>query len=102
MAHAVHPNYAEVHEANHKPLLNKGMVIKNHCRQRYATSSLSSAVVQKLCKEHRVPFQQFVLRQDKNGGSTIGPIMSTKEGIYTVDVGLPQLAMHSIRWDRWM
>ena len=97
MAHAVHPNYAEVHEANHKPLLNKGMVIKNHCRQRYATSSLSSAVVQKLCKEHKVPFQQFVLRQDKNGGSTIGPIMSTKEGIYTVDVGLPQLAMHSIR-----
>ena len=95
MAHAVHPNYPDVHEVNHKPLLNKGMVIKNHCRQRYATSALSSSIVQKICKEHGVPFQQFVLRQDKNGGSTIGPIMSTKEGIYTVDVGLPQLAMHS-------
>ena len=93
----MHPNYPDVHEANHKPLLNKGMVIKNHCRQRYATSALSSSIVQKICKEHGVPYQQFVLRQDKNGGSTIGPIMSTKEGIYTVDVGLPQLAMHSIR-----
>ena len=50
-----------------------------------------------ICKQKQVPFQQFVLRQDKIGGSTIGPIMSTREGIYTVDVGLPQLSMHSIR-----
>lgn len=97
MAHAVHPNYASVHECNHKPHLNKGMVIKNHSRQRYATSSLSTSVVQKICKENKVPYQQFVLRQDKNGGSTIGPIMSTHEGIYTLDCGIAQLSMHSIR-----
>ena len=47
--------------------------------------------------QHSVPYQQFVLRQDKNGGSTIGPILSTHEGIYTLDCGLPQLSMHSIR-----
>lgn len=97
MAHAVHPSFPACHEANHKPALNKGMVIKTHCKQRYATSSLSAAVVQKICRERHVPFQHFVLRQDKVGGSTIGPIISTKEGIYTVDVGLPQLSMHSIR-----
>lgn len=97
MAHAIHPNYTSAHESNHKPQLNKGMVIKTHCRQRYATSSLSTSVVQKICKQHDIPYQQFVLRQDKNGGSTIGPILSTHEGIYTLDCGLPQLSMHSIR-----
>lgn len=97
MAHAIHPNYASCHECNHQPHLNKGMVIKTHCRQRYATSSLSTSVVQKICKQAKVPYQQFVLRQDKNGGSTIGPIMSTHEGIYTLDCGIAQLSMHSIR-----
>ena len=97
MAHAVHPNFASKHESNHKPMINQGMVLKEHCKQRYATSALSSAVVQKLCKESNVPIQQFVLRQDMVGGSTIGPIVSRKEGIYTVDCGLAQLAMHSIR-----
>ena len=97
MAHAIHPNYASCHECNHKPQLNQGMVIKTNCKQRYATSSFSTSVVQKICKQAGVPYQQFVLRQDKNGGSTIGPIMSTREGIYTLDCGIAQLAMHSIR-----
>lgn len=97
MAHAIHPNFANKHESNHQPMINKGMVIKEHCKQRYATSSLSTSVIMKLCREANVPVQQFVLRQDMNGGTTIGPILSTKEGIYTVDCGLAQLAMHSIR-----
>lgn len=97
MAHAVHPNFASKHESNHKPKLNKGMVIKEHCKQRYATSALSSSIIQKICRETNVPLQQFVLRQDLNGGSTIGPIVSAKEGIYTVDCGLAQLSMHSLR-----
>ena len=41
--------------------------------------------------------QEFVVRSDLGCGSTIGPILSTRTGIRTVDVGAPQLSMHSVR-----
>jgi len=43
------------------------------------------------------PLQNFVTRSDMGCGSTIGPITATRIGIDTIDVGLPTLAMHSIR-----
>ena len=41
--------------------------------------------------------QEFVVRSDLGCGSTIGPTLSTNTGIRTVDVGAPQLSMHSVR-----
>jgi aspartyl aminopeptidase len=97
MAHAVHPNYAEKHDAKHMPILNGGPVIKCNSNQRYATEGVSSAWFEILCKKAEVPVQKFVVRSDLGCGSTIGPITAANLGIRTVDVGNPMLSMHSIR-----
>lgn len=97
MAHAVHPNYSEKHDAKHMPILNGGPVIKCNSNQRYATEGVSSAWFEILCKKAGVPVQKFVVRSDLGCGSTIGPITAANLGIRTVDVGNPMLSMHSIR-----
>ncbi|WP_087720488.1 M18 family aminopeptidase [Salinicola salarius] len=96
-AHAVHPNFADKHDANHGPSLNAGPVIKVNASQRYATNSATAALFQDICREADVPVQQFVTRADMGCGSTIGPITATELGVPTIDVGVPQFGMHSIR-----
>ena len=96
-AHAVHPNFPDKHDAAHGPVLNGGPVIKVNASQRYATNSATAALFRDLCREAEVPVQSFVTRADMGCGSTIGPITATELGIPTLDVGMPQWAMHSIR-----
>ena len=97
MAHAVHPNYAEMHDANHLPKINAGPVIKSHSGQKYATEGVSSLQFEQLCEKAKVPIQKFSIKSDLRCGSTIGPISATNLGIRTVDIGSPMLSMHSIR-----
>ncbi len=96
-AHAIHPNFADKHDANHGPLLNKGPVIKLNSNQRYATTDITSSQFRMLAALDNVPVQEFVVRSDMACGSTIGPITSAEVGVRTIDIGVPQLAMHSIR-----
>ncbi|TVM08192.1 MAG: M18 family aminopeptidase [Halomonas sp.] len=96
-AHALHPNFRDKHDEQHGPLINSGPVIKVNANQRYATNSATSALFRDLCHEAGVPVQVFVTRADMGCGSTIGPITATQVGVPTVDVGVPQWAMHSIR-----
>ena len=96
-AHGVHPNYAEMHDDNHGPLLNNGPVIKINANQRYATNSETSSLFKQACSLADVPVQEFVTRSDLGCGSTIGPITATEIGVKTLDIGLPTFAMHSIR-----
>ena len=96
-AHAVHHNYPERHDTNHSPLLNQGVVIKSNVGQRYATSSTSIAPFVDACNIAKVPIQYFASRNNIACGSTIGPITATRLGIDTIDVGIPQLSMHSAR-----
>lgn len=96
-AHGLHPNYMSKHQAQHQPLLGKGIVIKSNSNQRYATTPILAQMLRKVGEVSKVPMQEFVVRNDCPCGSTIGPLLSAQLGIRTVDVGAPQWAMHSCR-----
>ena len=96
-AHAIHPNYLERHERSHAPLVNRGPAVKVNVNQRYATSATSATRFTLACDSADVPWQVFTSRNDMPCGSTIGPITATRLGVDTVDVGVPQLSMHSAR-----
>ena len=96
-AHGVHPNFSDRHDDNHGPLLNAGPVIKINANQRYASNSETSALFRHLAEQQQVPVQSFVVRSDMACGSTIGPITAAELGVATLDIGVPQFAMHSIR-----
>lgn len=96
-AHGVHPNFADRHDDNHGPRLNRGPVLKVNANQRYATNSETGAVFRRLAEDEGVPVQAFAARSDMACGSTIGPLAAAETGVRTVDVGAPQWAMHSVR-----
>ena len=78
-------------------MVNGGPAIKVNANQRYATSARTSVLFEECCARAEVPVQSFVSRNNMPCGSTIGPITATRLGIETVDVGVPQLSMHSAR-----
>lgn len=94
-AHSVHPNHPEYADHVNRPVINGGIVIKYSAAQKYATNAFSAAYFKKLCKDHDIPTQTFTNHSDNPGGSTLGNISNTRVAMPTVDIGLPQLAMHS-------
>ena len=94
-AHALHPNYTDKADPVNRPVMNGGIVIKYNANQKYCTDGISTAIFKELCREADVPYQTFVNRSDIAGGSTLGNISNTQAAMNTVDIGLPQLAMHS-------
>ncbi len=97
MAHGLHPNHVERHDPEHRVLVGGGPVIKTNVNQRYATTDRTAAEFRLACERADVPVQVYAHRNDLPCGSTIGPITAARLGIATVDVGMPQLSMHSIR-----
>lgn len=94
-AHAVHPNHPEKADPTNRPYLNRGIVIKYHGSQKYTTDAVSAAKMKDLCERAKVPFQTYANRSDIMGGSTLGNISTAHVSVESVDIGLPQLAMHS-------
>ena len=94
-AHAVHPNHADKTDPTNRAYLNKGIVIKYSANQKYTTDAVSGAIMRVICEKAGVPYQTFVNRSDMLGGSTLGNISQSQVALNTVDIGLPQLAMHS-------
>lgn len=94
-AHAVHPNYKEKTDATNCVYMNEGIVVKSHAGQKYTSDALSIAVMKAICEKAGVPLQFFANRSDEAGGSTLGNIAMSQVSMNAVDIGLPQLAMHS-------
>jgi len=97
MAHATHPNYPDRHEPGHLIEVNAGPVLKVQPNLRYATDGRTAAVFALACAQAGVRLQRYEHRADLPCGSTVGPMTAARTGIPTVDVGAPQLAMHSAR-----
>ena len=96
-AHAVHPSYRDRHDRAFAPVLGGGPVLKIDANQRYAGAPQLTARMRVLSQQCGVPLQELVSRADMRPGSTVGPLTAAQTGMATVDVGMPILAMHSIR-----
>ena len=94
-AHAVHPNHADKADATNQPYPNGGVVVKYTANQQYTTNAQSGGYFKYLCKKNNVPVQDYFNHSDVLGGSTLGNLLIQKLPIKSVDIGAPQLAMHS-------
>lgn len=94
-AHALHPNHPEKADPVNRPQMNQGIVVKYNANQKYTSDARSSAVLRMLCARAGVPCQSYTNRSDMAGGSTLGNISNTQVSLQAVDIGMPQLAMHS-------
>lgn len=97
VAHGFHPNFSEKFDSQHASHLGKGIALKFHADQKYATSARTAASIIQLCKTHNIPYQLFASRSDIPSGSTVGSFLAANLGIPTIDLGVPIWAMHSIR-----
>ena len=95
-AHAVHPNHPEKYDKQNRVYMNKGVVIKHNASLKYTTDAMASARFALICEKAGVPVQHFANRSDIAGGSTLGHISGTHVSVECVDIGLAQLAMHSV------
>ena len=94
-AHAVHPNHPEFADAQNRPVIGNGVVLKFNAQQRYATDAVGAALLRAITERAGLKLQSYANRSDIPGGSTLGNIASTRIPLRTIDIGLPQLAMHS-------
>ena len=96
-AHAAHPAHMDKTDPTNRGRINEGISIKISANQSYTSDGFSIAVVKQIIEGTDIKIQPFVNQSNERGGSTIGPISSTHLDIDAVDLGVPMLAMHSVR-----
>jgi aspartyl aminopeptidase len=97
LAHAVHPNYMDKHDPRHPTLLGKGPILKTNAQKKYMSDAETLGWVINVCQDNKIPYQIYSHRADMTSGSTIGPINAALTGMKTIDIGYPELSMHSSR-----
>lgn len=89
--------FVDVYLEHHRPKLNTGITIKFNVNMANTTDSVSSSLIETVCANTENKVQYFHIRNDSRSGGTIGPALSSITGMRSLDVGIPQLSMHSIR-----
>ncbi|KAJ0415872.1 glycosyl hydrolase family 71-domain-containing protein [Aspergillus carlsbadensis] len=95
--HAVNPNFLNVYLEKHSPRLNVGVTVSADSNGHMTTDSVSTGFIQRIADRVGSKLQVFQIRNDSRSGGTIGPMTSARIGMRAIDVGIPQLSMHSIR-----
>ncbi len=95
VAHGLHPNHKGKMDLTNRPVLGRGICIKEASAQTYATDCEAVAAMEQVCHQAGVPYQKFANRSDLRGGGTLGAILSQFLPVRTADIGAPILAMHS-------
>ncbi|KAI9647624.1 vacuolar aminopeptidase 1 [Ciborinia camelliae] len=97
VTHAANPNFLEKYLENHAPRLNVGLTVTTDSNGHTTSDSVSTAIFQRLAEKSGQQLQTFMIRNDSRSGGTVGPMLSSKMGVRAIDVGIPQLSMHSVR-----
>ena len=97
VTHALNPNFMHVYLENHSPKLNVGVAIQADPNGHTTTDGASTALLMRVAQKAGCELQVFQIRNDVRSGGTVGPMLSSKTGMRSIDAGLPQLSMHSIR-----
>lgn len=97
VTHALNPNFLSAYLDGHYPVPNTGLTLKLDANGHVMTDLTGVALMHRIAAQRKLTLQQFHIRNDKPSGGTIGPMLAVDTGARVVDVGLPQLSMHSIR-----
>lgn len=92
-SHAIHPNHPDKSDISNKSFLNKGILIVRE--KDTMTDSITSSIFKAICKKVNVPFQDSSSRNDMTTGATLSGLSIRHVSINSIDIGIPQLAMHS-------
>ncbi|QLL30591.1 hypothetical protein HG536_0A04090 [Torulaspora globosa] len=95
--HMFNPNFREVYMKNHSPKPNVGITLSLDPNVHMATDVVGTAFVEDLARSNGDKVQYFQIKNNSRSGGTIGPFIAAQTGARTVDLGIAQMAMHSIR-----
>lgn len=93
--HATHPNHPLNSDITNEALLNKGIVISKEITS--TTNGITSSIFKGICEKAKVPYQDFVTKNNQSSGSTLSGISLRHVSIDSIDIGLCELAMHGAK-----
>lgn len=95
--HAYLPTHAEKFPQNEQASLGQGLAVKFNANRTYAFDFKTMTEIQALLARNKLSLQTYINHRNIPTGTTIGRIHSAVAGIPTIDMGIPQLSMHSAR-----
>lgn len=97
VSHLLNPTYKGEYLDDHFAVPNKGITIALDPNGHMATDQVGLSIIQEVAKLNGDELQYFQIKNGARSGGTIGPTISSNTGARTIDLGLSQLSMHSIR-----